>query len=362
MAVAAPLAFVGDGYSGLKIFNVTNAAAPVLVGSYTNTGLGLIRRLAVAGNRAVLTDGSQIQLIDITSPGAPSLVATNVPGSFIFDLAVDSNTIFAACGNAGLRMFTASGLTALGSYATPGPALGISLHGNTAQVALGPKGWQSLNIATPGAPTPVQSTPGQAFDITMPGLLTFVVDGARTGQVFNVSTPATPVSTQTFTALARALRVRAMGGLLLTAEDEAGLGIFNVSTNDVNLNGIPDTWDQQLVAANTNDNLRSIWDIKADGIGANGFTFYQSYIAGLDPMDVNAAFVITAINPAPGTGGAQFIVSWTSVPGKTYTVNKATDLMAGFSVLQSNIVAAAALTSYTDTVGTAQSYYMIDVK
>ncbi|MCX7008823.1 MAG: hypothetical protein NTY53_16525 [Kiritimatiellaeota bacterium] len=196
----------------------------------------------------------------------------------------------------------------------------------------------------------------------MPGLLTYGVDGSRTGQIFNVSTPATPVSTQTYTALARALRVRAMGGLMLTAEDEAGMGIFNVSTNDVNLNGIPDTWDQQVVAANTNDNLRTIWDITADGIGANGFTYYQSYVAGLTPTDTNSVFVITAINPAPGTGGAQFIVSWTSVPGKSYTINKATDLMAGFSVLQSNIVAAASITSYTDTLGTAQAYYMIDVK
>lgn len=362
VAVAAPLVFVGDGYNGMKVFNVTNAAAPVLVGSYTNAGLGLIRRLAVAGNRAALTDGSQIQLLNIASPAAPTLVATNVPGNFVFDLAAGSNTIFAACGSAGLRMFSASGLTAQGNYATPGPALGISVNGNTAQVAMGSNGWQTLNIATPGAPTLVQSRPGQVFDVTMPGVLTFVVDGARTGQVFNVTTPATPVSTQTFTALARALRVRAMGGLMLTAEDEAGLGIFNVSTNDVNLNGIPDTWDQQVVDANTTDNLRSLWDITADGLGANGFTFYQSYVAGLTPTDAHSVFVITALNPAPGTGGAQFIVTWTSVPGKSYTLNKATDLLAGFSVLQSNIVAAATLTSYTDTVGTAQAYYMVEVK
>ncbi|MCX7008824.1 MAG: hypothetical protein NTY53_16530, partial [Kiritimatiellaeota bacterium] len=121
-----------------KIFNVTNAAAPVLVGSYTNAGLGLIRRLAVAGNRAVLTDGNQIQLINIASPTAPTLMATNVPGNFVFDLAANSNTIFAACGGAGLRMFSTSGLSTLGSYATPGPALGISINGNTAQVAMGP--------------------------------------------------------------------------------------------------------------------------------------------------------------------------------------------------------------------------------
>ena len=361
VALAGPLAVVGDGFAGVKLFSTAGAGAPTLVGSYADANLGLVRRLAVAGTHVAVTDGNQIQLLDISQPAAPVLVATNVPGGFVFDLAATSNAIFAACGGTGLRIFSATTLGQLGSYSTTGPALGISISSNRAQVALGASGWVTLDITSPGTPAPLQAKPGQVFDVATPGILTYLVSGQNAGQVYDVTTPLTPVSTQTFTALARALRVRAMGGLMLTLEDEAGLGIFNVSTNDVNLNGIPDTWDQQVVDASTNDNVRSIWDITANGLGANGYTYYQSYVAGLNPADPSSVFVIQAINPLTNAGGTQFVISWNSVAGRNYTVNKSTDLLAGFSVLQANIVGAAGVTSYTDTLSSAHAFYMVDI-
>ena len=366
--VSYPLAYVGDGLYGLKIFNIANAAAPTLIGSYPATGLSHIRRIARSGTRAVLTDGRTLQLLSVANPYAPALLATatNTPGSFIFDMVAVSNELYAACGNAGLRIYGLNtGLALDSTYVTPGPATGVTSVSNLLQVACGPNGWLTLSIAVnPVNPVLVKANnTGVAFAAASAGPLLYLTDGVRAGKALNVSAPLTPTSVTNFPNLTQALRVRAVSGLILAAEDEAGLTILNASPSDINLSGIPDTWEQQIANSSiaTNGPIRSVLDVNPQALGPNGFSYYQSFLAGLSPTDPRSVLAITAATTLP-TGGGLFVIQWKSTPGIKYVVYKSTNLTAGaagFAPLSPVITATANLTSYTNTVSSAKAFYMV---
>jgi len=368
VAVASPLAYVGDGLYGLKIFNIANAAAPVLVGSYPATGLSHLRRIALSGTRAVVTDGRVLQLLSVANPAAPALLATvtNVPGSFVFDMVAVSNQAYAACGNEGLLIYGLdNNLNLDNTYATPGPATGVASVSNVLHVACGPYGWVTLSIAAnPVSPTLVKANAAaMTFGTAAVGPLVYLTDGARVGEAWSVSALLTPVAITNFPNLTQALRIRAASGLIVTAEDEAGLAILNASPGDINLGGIPDTWEQQIVNASiaTNGPIRSVLDVDPQAIGPNGFTYYQSYLAGLSPTDPNSVLAITAAASIPA-GGGQFIIQWQSVPGIKYVVHKSTNLTAaaaGFLPESPVITATSTLSSYTNTVNSDRAFYMV---
>ena len=363
VAVSYPNLFVADGLYGLKVFNIANPAAPVLRGSYAASDLSHIRRLALAGDRAVITDGRKIQLLSVANPAVPALLATLEPGGFVFDLAAIPGEVYAACGGAGVKVLRMDALGADNTVLTPGPATAVAVISNRLTVACGPGGWLTLNIDNAANPVLVKATTGTTvFDATAAGSLVYLADGSRTTQVANVSAPLTPVLSAAFGSLTGALRVRAAQGLMLAAEDEAGMAILNASPGDINLSGIPDAWEQQIASASvlTNGPVRSVLDVDPQTVGPNGFTYYQSYLAGLTPTNPNSVLAISAVTSVPNVSG-QIAVRWYSVAGKRYTLYKSLALTDGFTAIPAatGIVATGAETTYTDTVTTAHAFYMV---
>jgi hypothetical protein len=235
ITLSGSLAFAADASGRLSILTVPQTGAPVLTGSYQASGLGMIRRLVVSNGRAVITDGNAIQLISVANPASPSLLASRVPGGFVFDLAVTTSQVFAACGGAGLQVFNLANLSVAGSYATRGPALGISIDGNNAHVANGASGWQTLNIANPAVPTLVQTSGGASFGVAAGSSRVSLIDGQSGMRVMNVSTPQTPVTNRVFAGLTQPLRIGAAQNLMLASEDEAGLAILDSAQTELNV-------------------------------------------------------------------------------------------------------------------------------
>jgi hypothetical protein len=91
------------------------------------------------------------------------------------------------------------------------------------------------------------------------------------------------------------------------------------------------------------------------------FNVYQDWIAGLDPT--NAASVLAMLPPTTASTSSGIIVSWQSVSGIYYDLQRATNLAAppAFSVIQSNLVGHAGTTSYTDTTATNGGPYFYRV-
>jgi hypothetical protein len=91
------------------------------------------------------------------------------------------------------------------------------------------------------------------------------------------------------------------------------------------------------------------------------FNVYQDWIAGLDPT--NPASVLAMLPPTAANNSSGITISWQSVAGIDYDLQRATNLAAqpAFSAIQSNLVGHAGTTSFRDTTATNGSPYFYRV-
>jgi hypothetical protein len=92
---------------------------------------------------------------------------------------------------------------------------------------------------------------------------------------------------------------------------------------------------------------------------ATDFTVYQDWIAGLNPT--NPASVLVMLPPAQTNNISGIKVTWQSVSGILYNLQRTTNLPVPFSAIQSNITGNAGTTSYTDTSATNGTMYFYRV-
>jgi hypothetical protein len=94
------------------------------------------------------------------------------------------------------------------------------------------------------------------------------------------------------------------------------------------------------------------------------YNVYQDWVAGLNPT--NPASVLAMLPPPAANNAAGVTVSWQSVNGIVYFIQRGSSLTAppAFSTIQSNIVGQAGTTSYTDTnaIGSGPYFYRVGVQ
>ncbi len=143
------LALTAGANSGLRLFDVSNPAAPEMVGSYMpGTGpVGFPPRyqflpvydVQVAGNLAYLACGtSGIWVVDISLPSAPVNVARIPTTSFAKKLALIGNRAFIAMPDGGLQIVDMPANLGI----QPSPALSISASNGLQLSLIGPAGAQ----------------------------------------------------------------------------------------------------------------------------------------------------------------------------------------------------------------------------
>ena len=102
----------------------------------------------------------------------------------------------------------------------------------------------------------------------------------------------------------------------------------------------------------------------SDGDGMNN---WQEYVAGTDPTDSNSFLSITAISNLPPSGVMGFVIQWSSITGKWYSLDRSTNLLSippfDFNV-RSNIPSTPPLNTETDTTiqGQGPYFYRIGVQ
>ena len=107
--IVGNLLYVTGVQSGVAVVDLTNPAAPVIIGTYTSAGAA--RHIDVAGATLAVANGSNgISFLDVSTPSLPRLIASQpVPGS-AWSVALSRGAMYVA---------TELGLTAIGKVATP---------------------------------------------------------------------------------------------------------------------------------------------------------------------------------------------------------------------------------------------------
>lgn len=189
--------------SGLKMFDVSKPAEPILVGETASTDYA--QSVAVAGNTAYVGaygGGWLLRAIAI-QPANPQRVSANPlsGGTSWNSLALAGDFAYVTDESLGLQVYSITNRTnpqLLGSYQTT--ALGVTVSGTTAYVAAGARGLQVFDIQDPAHPKLLNTTdtPGTAWDVAIANGFAYVADYTVGLQIFDVRTPVMPQKVGSF--------------------------------------------------------------------------------------------------------------------------------------------------------------------
>lgn len=246
IVMSGTLAYVAATYAGLRVFDVSNPAAPVEVGSYQTPGQA--ESVAIMGHYAYLADRSNgLYVIDVADPAHPALVqvlpasgnarCVTIEGHYAYLLQVSSSggTVF-------LKIYDTSD-PANPIYAgehwlqnSYGPPAVIAVVGTTAYVAA--SGLYILDVADPANVTELGSYEPPAFgcrDVAVADGYAYVVVPTTTTYDFwlyvvDVHNPADPVEVGTFPVAGHLHSGPAISGTLAYLPDGAfGLHVLDLT-------------------------------------------------------------------------------------------------------------------------------------
>jgi hypothetical protein len=119
-----------------------------------------------------------------------------------------------------------------------------------------------------------------------------------------------------------------------------------IGMTDTDGDGLPDDWERRYFGGQLANPFAD-----PDGDGMNNLAEYQ---AGTDPTDPNSRFAFIRARTHP-QGGIE--IEWASVSGGSYDLQRSSDLLSGFIVIQSSIPATGQTHIYRDGTATGTGPY-----
>jgi hypothetical protein len=157
------------------------------------------------------------------------------------------------------------------------------------------------------------------------------------------------------------LRIRLSGEDVRPGATTASFSL-DVSLSDSDSDGLPDAWENAIVAADPDDQIKSIADIAPDGdLDGDSSPNLTEYIARTDPLDANSVLRATC---SAGEAG-EIIIRWPSVAGRYYQLYKCDRMGGEWQPLGSPLAGSGdtlSITDHTVTAATEQRYYKIVVE
>ena len=108
-----------------------------------------------------------------------------------------------------------------------------------------------------------------------------------------------------------------------------------------------------MTAAIFNYEIKSAYSIRVQSEDQGNMSTQKVF--SIDVLNVDEP--PPSFSEAPSSSGGNMVIRWGNITNKKYTVHCSTNLLSGFSVLQSNISGVAAFNSYTDSLTTATQKY-----
>jgi hypothetical protein len=195
--VAGDVAVVAAREGGLVVLNVANPAAPVIQGTVAITDHRWACAVRLAGNRALVGFGTELQLFDLTNPAVPNLGHQVDVGGWITAIDVAGNLAAVATDRNGTHFieFSATTLTVRSSFQVALRVRGVCRAGSLAFLAANDAGLYIVDVSNPGAPVQRSNlaTSKPALHVAVAGTEAIVSIGRSQILGIDVSNPASPV-------------------------------------------------------------------------------------------------------------------------------------------------------------------------
>ncbi len=233
IAVSGDITWAGIGLS-LTSVDISDPSAPKMLGKsapFTDT----IQDIFIQGKTAFVAAGSAgLQIVDITNPAQPNILASIQSASFAEGIAVLGKTAYLANGATGINIIDVSDPKKPLQISTVNPdyyAFDIVCAGKYAYIAAGESGLLVLDIKDPSQPKEIAQldTKGYAYEVVQSIRNLYIADAWEGVQVVDITNPAKPVLTTSIPTTGWSLGVSLSGKQLVSANGSQGFDLFDVS-------------------------------------------------------------------------------------------------------------------------------------
>ena len=196
IGVVGDYAYIADGDHGIQIIDITDKAAPEIIGNYDT--FGFANGIFIDANYAYVADGNGgMAIIDITDQSNPVFTAELNTGGNAQKIFVSRSYAYLANGLDGIQIINLTDKTnptIAGTFDTLGTANGIFINGNYAYVADGENGIAIIDITNKTTPILAGTidTDGFAGKISVTANIAYVADGANGICSIDISDPSQP--------------------------------------------------------------------------------------------------------------------------------------------------------------------------
>jgi hypothetical protein len=233
IAISGDFAYVSGGKAGMYVVNITVPGAASVVG-HCSTRL-IARDLAVTGNVACVADAdSGLQIIDISTPSSPTLVGTY--RGYAYAVAASGNYAYLSQYYGGMKIIDISvpaSPTVVGSYSSS--LYGLTVSGTYAYLARGTL-LEVVDVSNPALPSFTSSIPlpSTAWDVAVAGGYAYLAGGSSTPSlmIIDVSNPLAPATKGTWDVYSHGggvYHLAVSGNQAFVPEQRYGLNIVNVA-------------------------------------------------------------------------------------------------------------------------------------
>jgi hypothetical protein len=226
--------YLADGFSGLRIIDVTDPLNPILTGTYdTPTNAADVQVLD--DNIAYVADGSGIVDIDISDPTNPILAGSYISPIGSCRIAIENSLAFMACSENDLHILDVSSAhwpQDLCGMALPGDCLDVCSQDSLIFTANSSGGAHVINAANPLQPEILSVIPGHRFTgLAVRDSVLFSADSNRF-EIYNIVNPISPFHITGFDVPVLAQKIFLDGPYAYIVDSDFGLLKIDISDPD----------------------------------------------------------------------------------------------------------------------------------
>ncbi len=232
VVINGTLAYVANTWN-LLIYDISNAAAPVLRGSI-DTPKGQAQALALAGNLACVNDRYTMEIEDISNPSSPVNVGSYTPADKISDIDAAGHLAYLwETDRVEIVDFSnPANVTLLGTFSSDGTAGGLALSGSTLYLCDGYK-FRTIDVSNPATPGLLGQYVTTSFvkHIAVAEPYAYTLGGTSDGcYIIDFSNPSLPLLRSSVAVNAAAI---AVSNSILYLGVGSGIWTYDVSNPDL---------------------------------------------------------------------------------------------------------------------------------